>query len=95
MDEEVRSTRPKALRVKYQMAVAEWRDGASSKEYARQKAEHARVKAEREARAASLRTARGTKARATAARNREAAKAKRRAEGLPARSGVNVIVQKY
>ena len=35
VDEEVRSTRPKALRVKYQMAVAEWRDGASSKEYER------------------------------------------------------------
>ena len=95
MDEEVRSTRPKALRAKYQRAVDEWRDGASSKEYARQKAEFERVKAEREARAASLRTVRGTKARATAARNREAAKVKRRAEGLPAAPKVNVIVQKY
>jgi hypothetical protein len=93
VDEEVRSTRPKALRTKYQMAVAEWRDGASSKEYERQKAEFARVRAERERRAASLRV-RG-KAKATAARNREAAKAKRRAEGLPATPEVNVIVQKY
>jgi hypothetical protein len=95
VDEEVLSTRPKALRARYQRAVDEWRDGASAKEYEKQKAEHARVKAEREARAASLRTARGTKARATAARNREAAKAKRRAEGLPATPSVNVIVQKY
>jgi hypothetical protein len=35
VDEEVRSTRPKALRMKYQTAVSEWRDGASSKEYER------------------------------------------------------------
>ena len=87
------STRPKALRLKYERAVAEWRDGASSKEYARQKEEFERVKAEREAKAASLRV-RG-KAKATAARNREAAKVKRRAEGLPATPEVNVIVQKY
>jgi hypothetical protein len=53
------------------------------------------VKAEREARADSFRTARGRKGRATAARNREAAKVKRRKRELPATAGVNVIVQKY
>ena len=93
VDEEVRSTRPKALRAKYQRAVDEWRDGASSKEYERQKAEFERVKADREAKAASLRV-RG-KAKATAARNRELKKAKRRTEGLPSRPEVHVIVQKY
>ena len=95
VDEEVRSTRPKALRLKYQRAVAEWRDGASSKEYERQKEEHARVKAEREAKADLFRTVRGRKQRATALRNREAATVKRRAEGLPAAREVKVTVLKY
>ena len=93
LDEEVSSTRPKALRLKYERAVAEWRDGASSKEYERQKEEFERVKAEREVKATSLRV-RG-KAKAAAARNWELKKAKRRTEDLPSRPEVHVIVQKY
>jgi len=73
----------KVLRARNLEAIAEIRDRASSKEYDRQKVEFLRMKAEREAKAATLRV-RG-KGKATAARNREIAKAKRLAEATEAR----------